>query len=50
MSILLVSQVKYRQMYERDVKGKASTEAGAAEVAFAKENGENFSKVRNRRV
>ena len=50
MSILMVSQVKYRQLYEQEVKGQASTEAGAAKVAFAKENAENFSKVRSRRV
>uniref|UniRef100_A0A6Q2YQJ6 LIM zinc-binding domain-containing protein n=1 Tax=Esox lucius TaxID=8010 RepID=A0A6Q2YQJ6_ESOLU len=37
------SAVKYRQMYEQEMKGKATSEAGAAEFAFAKENAGNFS-------
>uniref|UniRef100_A0A6Q2XPW4 LIM zinc-binding domain-containing protein n=1 Tax=Esox lucius TaxID=8010 RepID=A0A6Q2XPW4_ESOLU len=37
------SAVKYRQMYEQEMKGKATSEAGAAEFAFAKENAGNFN-------
>lgn len=33
-------------MYEQEIKGKASTEAAAAEAFHARENGENFSQVR----
>lgn len=32
-------------MYEQEIKGKASTEAAAAEAVHARENGENFSQV-----
>lgn len=39
-------QIKYRQMYEQEMKGKASTEAAVAEAVHAKENAENFSQVR----
>uniref|UniRef100_A0A6Q2WPS4 LIM zinc-binding domain-containing protein n=1 Tax=Esox lucius TaxID=8010 RepID=A0A6Q2WPS4_ESOLU len=39
------SAVKYRQMYEQEMKGKATSEAGAAEFAFAKENAGNFSQI-----
>lgn len=38
-------QVKYQQKYEQEIKGKASTEAGAAEFALARENAEHFSQV-----
>lgn len=38
-------QIKYRQMYEQEMKGKASTEAAAAEAVHARENAENFSQV-----
>lgn len=34
-------------MYEQEIKGKASTEAAMAEAVHARENGENFSQVRN---
>lgn len=44
---LRVLQIKYRQMYEQEMKGKASTEAAVAEAVHAKENAENFSQVRN---
>lgn len=40
-------QVKYQQKYEQEIKGKASTEAGAAEFTLAKENAEKFSQVTN---
>ena len=39
-------QIKYRQMYEQEIKGKASTEVAVAEAAHARENAENFSQVR----
>lgn len=42
---LLSRQIKYRQVYEQEIKGKASTEAAAAEAVHARENGENFSQV-----
>uniref|UniRef100_A0A673AHS4 Nebulin-related anchoring protein n=1 Tax=Sphaeramia orbicularis TaxID=375764 RepID=A0A673AHS4_9TELE len=32
------SDIKYRQTYEQEIKGKASTEAAAAEAAHAREN------------
>lgn len=38
-------QVKYQQKYEQEIKGKASTDAGAAELTLAKENAEKFSQV-----
>ncbi|XP_056153410.1 nebulin-related-anchoring protein isoform X2 [Lampris incognitus] len=41
----LASDVKYRQTYEQEMKGKVSAEAGAAEAAHAKENAENFSQI-----
>lgn len=40
-------QIKYRQSYEQEIKGKASTDAGMAEAVHAKENSENFSQVRD---
>ncbi|XP_056883449.1 nebulin-related-anchoring protein isoform X2 [Takifugu flavidus] len=39
------SDIKYRQMYEQEIKGKASTEAAMAEAVHARENGENFSQI-----
>lgn len=39
------TQIKYRQTYEQEIKGKASAEAAAAEVVHARENAENFSQV-----
>lgn len=39
-------QVKYQQKYEQEIKGKASTNAGAAEFALAKEHAEHLSQVR----
>ncbi|KAM4623432.1 nebulin-related-anchoring protein isoform 2-T2 [Polymixia lowei] len=41
----LASDVKYRQMYEQEMKGKVSSEAGAAEALHARENAENFSQI-----
>lgn len=38
-------QIKYRQVYEQEMRGKASAEAGIAEVIHARENAENFSQV-----
>lgn len=40
-------QIKYRHVYEQEIRGKASAEAAVAEVAHARENAENFSQVRN---
>lgn len=40
-------QIKYRQMYEQEMKGKASTEAAVAEAVHAGENAETFSQVRS---
>uniref|UniRef100_A0A8C9WK66 Nebulin-related anchoring protein n=1 Tax=Scleropages formosus TaxID=113540 RepID=A0A8C9WK66_SCLFO len=34
----LASEVKYHQKYEREMKGKGCSEAGAAEIALAREN------------
>uniref|UniRef100_A0A8C7DY52 Nebulin-related anchoring protein n=1 Tax=Oncorhynchus kisutch TaxID=8019 RepID=A0A8C7DY52_ONCKI len=34
----MASGVKYRQMYEQEMKGKATSDAGAAEFASAREN------------
>lgn len=45
--IFMSYQIKYRQMYEQEIRGKASAEAAVAEAAHAKENAENFSQVRN---
>uniref|UniRef100_A0AAR2J8C6 LIM zinc-binding domain-containing protein n=1 Tax=Pygocentrus nattereri TaxID=42514 RepID=A0AAR2J8C6_PYGNA len=39
----LASDVKYQQKYEQEMKGKASTDAGAAEFVLAKENADKFS-------
>ncbi|XP_014012529.1 nebulin-related-anchoring protein isoform X1 [Salmo salar] len=41
----MASGVKYRQMYEQEMKGKATSDAGAAEFAFARENAGNFSQI-----
>uniref|UniRef100_A0A672KPE5 Nebulin-related-anchoring protein-like n=1 Tax=Sinocyclocheilus grahami TaxID=75366 RepID=A0A672KPE5_SINGR len=41
--VSLASDVKYQQKYEQEIKGKASTDAGSAEFALAKENAEHFS-------
>ena len=46
----LSSQIKYRQMYEQEIRGKASAEVAVAEAAHAKENAENFSQVRNKGI
>lgn len=43
--VLFLLQVKYQQKYEQEIKGKASTDAGSAEFALAKENAEHFSQV-----
>lgn len=45
--VIVSHQIKYRQMYEQEMKGKASTEAAVAEAVHARENAENFSQVRN---
>lgn len=39
------SHIKYRQVYDEQIKGKASTEAAVAEAAQAKENAGNFSQI-----
>lgn len=39
------SDIKYRQMYEQEIKGKASSEAASAELVHARENAENFSQI-----
>lgn len=39
------SNIKYRQVYDEQIKGKASTEAAVAEAAQAKENAGNFSQI-----
>uniref|UniRef100_A0A4W4EJT3 LIM zinc-binding domain-containing protein n=1 Tax=Electrophorus electricus TaxID=8005 RepID=A0A4W4EJT3_ELEEL len=39
----MASKVKYQQQYEQEIKGKSSTDAGAAELTLAKENTEKFS-------
>lgn len=44
---LMPWQIKYRQMYEQEMKGKASTEAAVAEAVHARENAGNFSQVRS---
>uniref|UniRef100_A0A8C9X214 Nebulin-related anchoring protein n=1 Tax=Sander lucioperca TaxID=283035 RepID=A0A8C9X214_SANLU len=41
----IVSDIKYRQMYEQEIRGKASTEAGVTEAVHARENAENFSQI-----
>uniref|UniRef100_A0A7N6BSZ5 LIM zinc-binding domain-containing protein n=1 Tax=Anabas testudineus TaxID=64144 RepID=A0A7N6BSZ5_ANATE len=41
----LASDVKYRQMYDQEMKGKASTEAAIAETMHARENAENLSQI-----
>lgn len=44
--VFISRQIKYRQMYEQEMKGKASTEAAIAETIQAGENTGNFSQVR----
>ncbi|XP_055085851.1 nebulin-related-anchoring protein [Periophthalmus magnuspinnatus] len=39
------SNIKYRQVYDQQIKGKASTEVGVAEAALARENGERHSQI-----
>lgn len=39
-------QIKYRQVYEQEMKGKASSEVAMAEAIHARENAGNFSQVR----
>uniref|UniRef100_A0A3B5L7P8 Nebulin-related anchoring protein n=1 Tax=Xiphophorus couchianus TaxID=32473 RepID=A0A3B5L7P8_9TELE len=39
------SDIKYRQMYEQEIKGKASSEAAAVELVHSRENAENFSQI-----
>lgn len=41
----MLNQIKYRQMYEQEIKGKASAEAAVTDIVHAKENAENFSHV-----
>uniref|UniRef100_A0A8C7P4Z5 LIM zinc-binding domain-containing protein n=1 Tax=Oncorhynchus mykiss TaxID=8022 RepID=A0A8C7P4Z5_ONCMY len=41
----MASGVKYRQMYEQEMKGKATSDAGAAEFTSARENAGNFSQI-----
>ncbi|KAJ3607970.1 hypothetical protein NHX12_025021 [Muraenolepis orangiensis] len=41
----MASGVKYRQMYDQEIKGTASAEAGASEAIQAKENAGNFSHI-----
>lgn len=43
--VLMLNQIKYRQMYEQEIKGKASAEPAVTEIVHAKENAENFSHV-----
>lgn len=43
--VVMSYQIKYRQMYEQEIKGKASTDAAMSEALHAKENAENFSQV-----
>lgn len=45
--VLMHWQIKYRQTYKQEMKGKASTEAALAEAVHARENAENFSQVRS---
>lgn len=45
--VLMPRQIKYRQTYEQEMKGKVSTEAAVAEAVHARENAENFSQVRS---
>uniref|UniRef100_A0A3P8VD62 Nebulin-related anchoring protein n=1 Tax=Cynoglossus semilaevis TaxID=244447 RepID=A0A3P8VD62_CYNSE len=41
----LASSVSYRQTYEQEMKGKASSDAAAMETLHAKENAENYSQI-----
>lgn len=45
LTCIFCRQIKYRQLYEQQIKGKASTEVAVVEAAQAKENAENFSQV-----
>lgn len=44
--VFILHQIKYRQMYEQEMKGKVSADAAMTEAVHARENGENFSQVR----
>lgn len=46
VTVFMSCQIKYRQMYDQEMKGKASAEAAVAESIHARENAENFSQVR----
>ncbi|XP_061611448.1 nebulin-related-anchoring protein isoform X1 [Phyllopteryx taeniolatus] len=39
------SNIKYRHVYEQEIKGKASADAAMAEMVHARENAENFSQI-----
>ncbi|XP_057682974.1 nebulin-related-anchoring protein isoform X1 [Corythoichthys intestinalis] len=39
------SNVRYRHVYEQEIKGKASAEVAAAEMVRARENADNFSQM-----
>ncbi|XP_075948940.1 nebulin-related-anchoring protein [Anarhichas minor] len=39
------SDIKYRQMYEQEIRGKASAEAAIAEAVHARDNAANFSQI-----
>ncbi|XP_061666279.1 nebulin-related-anchoring protein isoform X2 [Syngnathoides biaculeatus] len=39
------SNIKYRHVYEQEIRGKASADAAAAEMVHARENAENFSQI-----
>ncbi|XP_012670070.2 nebulin-related-anchoring protein [Clupea harengus] len=41
----MASKVKYQQKYEQEMRGKASTEAGMAEMVQAKDNASGFSQL-----
>ncbi|XP_072311964.1 nebulin-related-anchoring protein isoform X2 [Eucyclogobius newberryi] len=45
MASAQASEIKYRQAYDQQMKGKASAEGGVAEAAFARENGERHSQI-----
>lgn len=46
LMVFMPQQIKYRQTYEQEMKGKASTEAAVADAVHARENAEKFSQVR----
>ncbi|XP_019738933.1 nebulin-related-anchoring protein isoform X3 [Hippocampus comes] len=39
------SNIKYRHVYEQEIKGKASADATLAEMLHARENADNFSQI-----